>query len=62
MPTAIKELQVEWPVISGAPWSFAIAVAIFCGALWIFLEVLHRKQIANKDSTIESHKRKWSHR
>jgi small-conductance mechanosensitive channel len=51
---SVQELQKEWPVISGAPWSFVIAVVAAGVLIWLFLWIIHRSQIAGKNSTIEA--------
>jgi hypothetical protein len=52
----IKEFQKEWPVISGAPGSFAVAVVAAGVLIWLFLWIIHRSEIAGKNSTIVAHK------
>jgi hypothetical protein len=54
VPEFIDRIQKEWLVISGAPWSFASAVAASGVLIWLFMELLYRKEINNKNSTIES--------
>ena len=55
MPEFIDRIQKEWPVISGAPWSFLTAVAASGVLIWLFLWIIHRKEIAGKNATIETH-------
>jgi hypothetical protein len=56
VPEFIDAIHKEWAVIGGAPWSFLIAIAAVGSALWIFLALIHRSEIAGKNSTIEAHK------
>jgi hypothetical protein len=50
----LQEIQKEWPVISGAPWLFAGAVLVAAMLIWLFLWIIHRSQIAGKNSTIQA--------
>jgi hypothetical protein len=54
VPEFIQEIQKEWPIISGAPWSFLIAVAASGVLIWLFLWIIHRSEITGKNSTIEA--------
>jgi hypothetical protein len=44
----IDTIHEEWGVISGAPWSFVTAIVAVGAAQWIFMELIHRKEIAGK--------------
>jgi chromosome segregation ATPase len=52
----LETLHKEWPEVSGAPWSFLIAIAAVGGIIWLFVNFIYRKEIAGKDSTIQAHK------
>ena len=53
MPGPLETIQKEWPVISGAPWSFAAAVIVMGIIIVGFSEWIHQEEIAGKDYTIQ---------
>jgi hypothetical protein len=57
MSDIFEKLAKEWPVISGAPWSFAAAVIVLTGALatgiWLLMEIKYGGTLTAKDATIE---------
>jgi hypothetical protein len=56
VPDFPPNIQMEWLVISGAPWLFAGAVVAVGSGLWLFIALIYRRNIATKNSTIESQK------
>jgi hypothetical protein len=53
----LETIQKEWPVIRGAPWSFAAAVIAIGIVIAGFSELIHHAEIAGKDATIETQKK-----
>ena len=51
MPNFIPKIQMEWLVISGAPWSFLAAIATVGSVIWALIWLIHRGEIAGKNST-----------
>ena len=60
VPNFIETIHNEWPVIRGAPWSFAtLFVAIFillAGGIWFVTDKIYSATISGKDATIEAQK------
>lgn len=56
MAGLLETIQKEWPVIRGAPWSFAAAVIAIGIVIAGFSELIHHAEIAGKDATIETQK------
>ena len=60
MPDLVEKIPKEWPVISGAPWSFVtLFVAIFillAGGIWFVTDKIYGATISGKDATIEAQK------
>ena len=54
MSDFFEQLQREWAVIRGAPWSFLTAVAIIAGGIWFFLSEINQGTLSAKDATIET--------
>src|SRR5688500_8711357 len=50
---AIKAIRDEWPVISGAPWSFAAAVVSVGLLIWAAIKASYAVRLASLQSRIE---------
>ncbi|RWH69157.1 hypothetical protein [Mesorhizobium sp.] len=54
----IDRLAKEWPVISGAPFSFIIAIAIVGTVIWLALRWQYGARLTHRDDEIAAYKRK----
>jgi hypothetical protein len=54
----IERLAKEWPVISGAPISFAIAVFVLGTLIWLALRWQYSARLAHRDDEIAAYRRK----
>lgn len=52
---AIAYISDEWTVIAFAPVSFITAVALLGVAIWFFVRLIHKGEIAGLKATITSH-------
>lgn len=54
----IERLAKEWPVISGAPISFAIAVVVLGMLIWLALRWQYGARLSHRDDEIRAYRRK----
>jgi hypothetical protein len=54
----IERLAKEWPVISGAPISFAIAVVVLGMLIWLALRWQYGARLSHRDDEIAAYRRK----
>ncbi|PDQ19482.1 hypothetical protein CN311_19215 [Mesorhizobium sanjuanii] len=58
MDQFIERFAKEWPVISGAPASFGIAVAIVGTSIWLALRWQYGARLTHRDDEIAAYRRK----
>ncbi|MBX9575831.1 MAG: hypothetical protein K2X07_09345 [Caulobacteraceae bacterium] len=50
---ALRFFADEWAVISAAPTTFVIAIAIVSVVIWLVIDRLYSHRLGTKDATIE---------